>query len=245
MPLVNLLVTEAGGYLHNTIHESHTTCVMCRTPVAGWDRCWACNERRKTHGADLADRVGLLTYAIEGSQSAHTMHRYKDNPAQNAPLRVVQLLAATALMLHNDCLTSVAGAPLTSWAVVPSLRGRSGTHPLRNIVAPFINGTELQVTAGTATGSRTTDPSLFRVGPIKPRSHVLIIDDTWASGAHAQSLALTMRAAGATRISALILARWLRPGFAQNKQFISDRLTSRYDPRLCPWTAIGTCPTAT
>jgi predicted amidophosphoribosyltransferase len=42
--------------------------------------------------------------------------------------------------------------------------------------------------------------------------HLLIIDDTWTTGGHAQSLALSARAAGAGAVTIVVLARWLDPG---------------------------------
>jgi hypothetical protein len=80
-PLVKLLVTEAGGYLNNTILRSGITCSTCRTPVTGgWTRCYPCNEQLKQFGAGLADHSAFLTYAVEGTQSAFTMYRYKGTP---------------------------------------------------------------------------------------------------------------------------------------------------------------------
>ena len=70
---------------------------------------------------------------------------------------------------------------------------------------------------------------------LNPGSHVLIIDDTWASGAHAQSMALAARATGAARVSVLIVARWIKPTFAENKRFVTEHLTKLYNPRICPW----------
>lgn len=239
-PLVNLLVTEAGGYLNNSILQPGLTCRACRTPVTGgWPRCFPCNEQLKQFGDRLADHTAFLTYAIDGTQSAFTMYRYKDDPPSETPHRIVTLLTLTGLLLHTECLNALAGLPVTDWVAVPSLRGRRNTHPLRNILAPFTSGREVQAEPGINTGSRATDADLFRVPRLPPGSHVLIIDDTWASGAHAQSMALAARAAGADRISVLIVARWIKPTFAENKRFITENLTKLFNPRLCPWNSSG------
>lgn len=235
-PLVNLLVTEAGGYLNNTILEPGITCRTCRTPITGgWLRCYPCNEQLRQFSSRLADYTAFLTYAIEGTQSAFTMYRYKDQPPSETPHRIVTLLALTGLLLHTECLNRISGIPVTAWVVVPTLRGRASTHPLRNIVAPFAPGQEIPVTPTTTTGSRNTDAGLFRMPRLPSASHVLVIDDTWASGSHAQSLVLTARAAGAELVSVLIVARWIKPTFADNKRFIAEHLNRLYDPRDCPW----------
>jgi len=71
--------------------------------------------------------------------------------------------------------------------------------------------------------------------------HVLLLDDTWTSGASARSAALTLRRAGAQRVSVMVIGRWLVPRYGRNDQFIRDRLQHPFDPRVCPVTG-GDCP---
>lgn len=47
-------------------------------------------------------------------------------------------------------------------------------------------------------------------GQLHQGSHVMLIDDTWASGGHAQSGALALRKSGASKVSVLVVARWLK-----------------------------------
>lgn len=68
--------------------------------------------------------------------------------------------------------------------------------------------------------------------------HVLVIDDTWTSGGHAQRAASALRAAGASAVTILVLARWLDPTFGPTGTFIADRLNSDYDPARCPLTGV-------
>jgi predicted amidophosphoribosyltransferase len=68
-----------------------------------------------------------------------------------------------------------------------------------------------------------------------------VIDDTWTTGGHAQSAALALRVAGATRVSVLVVARWLKEDYGDNKQFIDDLRGRDYDPSICPWTG-AKCP---
>jgi len=70
---------------------------------------------------------------------------------------------------------------------------------------------------------------------------VLLIDDTWTSGGHAHSAALSLRNAGAARVSVLVVARWLKEDYGNNKQFLADLAARDFDPRICPWTG-GPCP---
>jgi hypothetical protein len=70
---------------------------------------------------------------------------------------------------------------------------------------------------------------------------VLLLDDTWTGGGHAQSAVLGLRAAGATRVSLLVVARWIKPDFGNNPSFLRELAERDYHPGICPWTG-GNCP---
>lgn len=89
---------------------------------------------------------------------------------------------------------------------------------------------------------RAINADHFSTGMVLPPGrHVMVIDDTWATGGHAQSAALALRKAGAARVSVLVVARWIKQDYGDNKQFIADLRTLDYDPGICPWTG-GECP---
>ena len=79
--------------------------------------------------------------------------------------------------------------------------------------------------------SRDLDPGHFRAAaPLPAGAHVLLVDDTWARGGHAQSAALALRAAGAARISVLVAARWINEDFGGNAAFLREISGRDYDP---------------
>ncbi|MCP3799117.1 hypothetical protein NLX83_07600 [Allokutzneria sp. A3M-2-11 16] len=63
--------------------------------------------------------------------------------------------------------------------------------------------------------------------------HILLLDDTWVSGAKIQSAAVTLRDAGASRVTALCVARWCRVDWDDHKALL-DSCTDPYDPFICP-----------
>jgi hypothetical protein len=67
-------------------------------------------------------------------------------------------------------------------------------------------------------------------------SHVLLMDDTWTSGGHAQSAVLALRKAYAAYISVLVVARWVKEDFGDNAKFLRSLSYRDYDPDICPWT---------
>ncbi len=68
---------------------------------------------------------------------------------------------------------------------------------------------------------------------------MLLIDDTWTTGGHAQSAVLALRRAGAAWVSVLVVGRWLKEDYGDNREFIAN--LGDYDPCLCPWTGAA-CP---
>lgn len=240
------LARRAGGYLRNVVREPGVTCAVCTAPVNGYQRCWACRQTQLVPG--LADLVVPLTYAIQGTQSSTVFRHYKDDPvlavrAQHA--RIINRLLYLGITLHEKCIEHVTGRPVTLRLAVPSLRGRAGVHPFLTTALRMraVNDTPLLVPAPGARPDRNVCADQFAIEPSRNLRghHILILDDTWTTGANAQSAALTVRRAGADVVSAVVVGRWLVPGYGVNADFIRARLSHDYDPHRCPVTG-GDCP---
>lgn len=237
------LVTHVGGYLRNVIREPGRTCQVCCTPVDGYQRCAPCNGHWKQHGVRLADLIVPLSYAINGQQSGLVLRQYKDNPREqvrrNHSVTVSRVLFY-GLVQHERCIESFVGTPVNVRLTVPSLSGRAGLHPLTSITDAMKATTpecRLVALPGSSPTRDVSEPR-FYVTPVDAvrGSHVLIIDDTWTSGSRTQSAALTLRSAGALRVTVLTISRWLEPSYGSTAQFIRSRLGSDYDPDQCPVT---------
>jgi hypothetical protein len=237
-----VLVAVGGGYLRNPVRVHYVTCVDCTTPVyGGYERCYVCTGYRSRAG--LADATAFLTYAVAGQESGYLMRGYKARPPVDEHRLVVGLLLRLALGRHLACVGALAGQPVTSWTAVPSLPARAGEHPLRGLIARYAPGGEVPLLAATRVQQpRTINPDHFACAlPVPSGSHALVIDDTWATGGHAQSAALALRKAGAAWVSVLVVARWLNEDYKDNKQFIAGLRARDYTLDICPWTG-GGCP---
>lgn len=242
--LSNLLVTRAGGYLRNPIREAGVTCSVCTTPVDGYPRCLPCNEDLRVHGGQLADIVAPLTYAVGGDQAAYMMRGYKGRPPVPEHRLVVSILTWIGIARHVDCVGRLVGQPVTHWATVPSLPPKPGEHPFHRIIAtnPPVPMEIALAGRPDVDSPRTAAPGHFVASSDLPGgSHVLVLDDTWTKGGHAQSAVLALRLVGAEKVSVLIVARWVNREYGKNGDFIRGRLTADYDPAICPWTG-GACP---
>jgi hypothetical protein len=236
-----MLTAIGGGYLRNPVRARRITCTDCATPVDGYDQCFPCKSHRGRAG--LADATAFLTYAVASQKSGLVMRGYKAHPPVAEHRQVVGLLLFVALKGHTQCIETLAGSPMTHWAVVPSLPAKPWAHPLRGLVAGRVKGSEVPLVAAPSVSQpRAVNPDHFTCNVRMPReSHVLLIDDTWTTGGHAQSAVLALRKAGAGRVSALVVARWLKEDYGGNKRFIAELAARDYDPSICPWTS-GRCP---
>ncbi len=230
-----------GGFLRNPLSLPLQTCGVCSTPTDGFALWYQCNEQRSA--GRLADQVGVITYAMAGSQSGFVMRGYKAQPPVEEHRLLVSVLAFVGVGLHTECAARLLGHPVTHWSTVPSLPARAGEHPLRTLVAPAAYGTEVQLRAASeVSASRSVNGLHFEADRLPAGSHVLLVDDTWTGGGHAQSANLALRTAGAEHVSVLVIGRWLNPQYGVNEKFIREHLGGDFDPSACPWTR-GDCPT--
>jgi predicted phosphoribosyltransferase len=106
--------------------------------------------------------------------------------------------------------------------IVPSgNRFRDERHPLRWIVGELVGPTRdrherLLQRSEADVRPRAFSPEKFAVTrPIDGRS-VLLIDDTWTTGASAQSAAAALKAAGAGRTAVVVIGRHLNREWHEN-----------------------------
>ena len=192
-------------------------CVVCRGPVGRRSpRCFQCDLHRECGDGLLADVVVPVAFAVKGGSHALQLWQYKSARAapEAAERAVFQLRALLLVFLreHGGCVWVGGGVPPpTHLAVVPTARGRPGEHPLRAMLAPYLGSpwAQLRAQAG-GQGSRDLDPDRFAAAPV-PGAAVLLIDDTWTTGASVQSAAMALRRAGARSVAAVVLGRHVAP----------------------------------
>jgi hypothetical protein len=147
---------------------------------------------------------------------------------------------------HLGCADSLVGIPCDRWAAVPSLKNIGSAHPFRIIVSKLLKPqfVEISVTASElARGAadverRHLNPGYYNIlTPIPKGKHIMVIDDTWVSGGHAQSVAMALKRAGAAKVSILAIGRWLRMNDRRTKGVYNRLIRNRpYNADICPWT---------
>jgi hypothetical protein len=210
-------------------------CPACRGPArAASHLCYQCGLHREYLGGSLPDVVAPVAYAAKGGQHATNLWLYKSGrPGAAAAGHALTALLLVFLRDHGACVWRRAGMTTpTHVAVVPSRRGRSGPHPLQAMTAPFLTlpWARLRPALGDSPGSGNPDPWLFESQRIAGAS-VLLLDDTWTSGASAVSAAAALRIAGARRVAVVVLGRHLDAAAAASGRFSPALMP--FQPRLC------------
>jgi hypothetical protein len=153
------------------------------------------------------------------------LRRYKDAGAVAARAHFTAVLRARLerfLTDHGSCLRAATGG-WDALAVVPTTSrgaGRGIAHPLVAVVRASSLGEAPTLAMGpgevTAAHLRPS-PAAFAVpavGPGEPARRVLVVDDTWVTGARARSAAAALAGAGHVVAGVLVLGLAVDPAAA-------------------------------
>jgi len=188
-------------------------CLVCHGPPGqGSPLCFQCDLHRQCAGGSLADVVVPVAFAVKGSPHARQLWQYKSGrlpaAARAVPATMLRALLLVFLRDHGPCVWRAGGirAP-NQLAMVPTARGRPGIHPLRALIGPYLTAPWAELAARPGgEQARDLDPDRF-AAKVLPDARVLLIDDTWTTGASAQSAAMALRRAGARSVATVVLGR--------------------------------------
>ncbi|MFE9245729.1 hypothetical protein [Nocardiopsis sp. NPDC006938] len=241
-------VTEQSNYLTPVLVGSAGVCPVCFGAMpASSEQCGNCVDAlNRTKGkGQVADVVTPLTYRLgytSDNQAAHDLRAYKSpRPSSEAQLRLTCLFWYFCGR-HLTCVKKRLGiSGFTHVAFVPSTRRPGSVHPLQSMLSPMIPlpRAELVLNAGIDPNRRSVHTEWFTAKPVTPVDErptaVLLIDDTWVSGARAQSAAHCLKNAGAERVATLVLARQVNPDYEPAKPLLAELKGASYDPDSCVW----------
>ncbi len=202
-------------------------CAVCRGPAGpGYARCYQCGRHERLGPALLADAVVPISYAVKGTAFAADLWRYKAGPDPAAARASLLALLLAFLHDHSACVWRQAGMAAPGLlAVVPTGGGRPGPHPLLDLVAPYLRLRPAPLVIRPGQQGRDLDETRFYTERGQLNADILLLDDSWVSGASAQSAAAALKRAGARRVAVIVLGRHLDP---------ADRLGAPLAARLVP-----------
>jgi hypothetical protein len=237
MPSVAELSALYGNFMLSPRHGPDV-CEICFNLTDGYKRCYAC-----THGELWLDGVLPISYSVGLEQLHHVLRTYKRRGGEAARRHRVELAAVLWRFLagHERCLAQAVGQSDAFDVVttVPSgARARDEEHPLHWIVGSLVGPTRgrfrrLLSRTASEVDAREFSPHKFVTDQtdLSDRS-VLLIDDTWTTGASAQSAAATLKNAGAARVGAIVIGRHVNRDWSKNDQRLR-RLDAPYDWSTC------------
>jgi predicted amidophosphoribosyltransferase len=195
-------------------------CDVCHgAPNPGFSRCYSCSQKvgQVTHPIELVVPISL--YESTG-QLHHVLRSYKDGWTDeiraNLRPRVTALLWRF-LSGHDAHIVQAAGAEWDLITSVPSRGPRVGQHPLELAIglapplAQQYQGT-LERGDGPLGHNRASDTGYVATADVDG-ANVLLVDDTFTTGARIQSAASALTLAGANVVAAVPIGRVINPAF--------------------------------
>lgn len=220
MATVAQLSDPYGNHLLPVRPAGPGVCAVCGTSVRELHaRCWQCSQHSKLPAR--ADAVGAVALVVKRTQLAFELAAYKSSANPQARQLLQMGLAAVTwrwLIGHERCLAEAAGAGAGFDVVttVPSSRGRAA-HPLRDMISRQVVPTAarhedlLEPAEPTGPEQREARAGMYRAAGTFAGRSVLLVDDTWTTGAHAQSAACALKLAGAGPVGVLAIGRHFQP----------------------------------
>ena len=211
-------------------------CAVCRGPARPrFARCYQCAQHDLLGLGLLADVVVPISYAVKGTAFATGLWRYKSwrspDPAARACLLALLL---SFLHDHGRCVWRHAGMPAPGrLAVVPTGCGRPGPHPLLEMAGPYLRLPVTGLVIRPGEQGRDPNPDRFTSERARLGASVLLLDDSWVSGASAQSAAAALKRAGARHVAVVALGRHLDRADERSASLAARLAPRGYDPDSC------------
>lgn len=235
------LSARYANFLVHPLMPGQAVCHTCRGPAnAGYPTCRPCQQAATILGTGIADTVTPISLALKGEQYANELWRYKN--AQGPQREHFRMgLAAVLwrfLATHEACISSSCGVPgFGTVTTVPSTSGRM-EHPLRDMAADLVGPSRaryrdlLTPTPDAAALGRTASPARYTSIGLWG-DDVLLIDDTWATGNHAQSASAALKAAGARSVAIVVLGRHLNVSYGDTASHVEQARLRRFSWDIC------------
>jgi len=233
---VGELTSTAPSYMLSPRHGPGV-CRECFNFTRGYDRCYACAA-----GEQRLDLVVPISYSVAHEELHRALANYKRTTGVVADRATLELTAVLWRFLsgHEQCVAAAVGVPAFDLVTtVPSSdRARDEHHQLRRIVGELAAPTRdrhvrlLRRTLVPA-APRSFQPDRFHASRRLEGASVLLIDDTWTTGASSQSAAAALKASGAGVVAAVVIGRHLNREWHENDRRLRG-ITQPFDWSTCP-----------
>lgn len=223
MPTVRELSDPYANFMLNPPAPSTAdTCSVCLPFTDGFGTCYRCG-----HNHQYLDAVLLISYSTHLGQLHTALYQYKRGETSVSRRFQVELSAVLWRFAgrHEACLARHVG--VTTFDVVTTVPSSSAErdrhHPLPQMVASVIEPTRaryerLLSRSASPVAERAVDPQKYEASRELGDQRILLIDDTWTTGANAQSAAAALKGAGASAVGLLVVGRHIHDDFSDNER---------------------------
>jgi predicted amidophosphoribosyltransferase len=192
-------------------------CDVCHgIPNPGYQRCWSCEQSINSVSRPLTVVVPISWYRTS-EQFWSALRGYKDSPDAVAREKYRLRVAATLhrfMRDHGDHIEAAAGRPWEVVTSVPSKGSREGLHPFEGVIKlgrilKRSYRSLLEINDASLVSRVYGNDHAFKLSDRVDVDgmRVLLLDDTFTSGATFQSAASTLALAGATVVAGVVVGR--------------------------------------
>jgi pyrimidine operon attenuation protein/uracil phosphoribosyltransferase len=237
-PKISIFVPVAPATAEGVCEICHNATVIGRNGTY-YSKCWNC--RSLPHGS-VRTIVPISLVHTSESQLYASLRDYKsESPyiADSVRAEHQLLLAATVqrfLRIHREHIEQAAGVSWDTIQIVPSTRPGRRKHPLAEVIRMTIFRDELaELLTHTDEPIGHNEPNSAAFAPVG-RVHgrnVLIVDDTFTTGARVQSVAGALTSAGATVAAAVPIGRVIGTDRSEKEAFWRAQRAIAFDFDCC------------
>ena len=197
---------------------------------------------RCAHFGGWVDAVAPISYTVAGGQLHHALANYKRYTGPVARLFTIGLAAVLwrHLERHERCVARAAG--VDGFDVVTTVPSsdctRQESQPLGQLVGELVGPVRpryerlLRRTGVAVTPHQFTIHKYEAIRGVGDRT-VLLVDDTWTTGANAQGAAAALKRAGAGTVAVVVIGRYVNRDHGQNDRQL--RGLPAFDWDVCAW----------
>jgi|SRR5581483_2706160 len=216
MPSVRELSTPYENFMLGPL-PGPGVCELCFNLTDGYDRCYACSKNQL-----WLDAFVPISYSVGYEQLHHVLRNYKRLDGEIGRRLCLDVAAVLWRFLdrHETCVAhKLRTQALDLVTTVPS--NGPGMDRLRWIVSTLVRPTaarhlSLLKRRSDSISAHQFDPVKFEATASLHGTSILLIDDTWTTGASAQSAAAALKRAGAKGVAAVTVGRHLNRGWHEN-----------------------------
>lgn len=237
------------GTYRNAAPRGPGLCDVCSAPTSKpeYRLCYTC-EGQASSGVKLASGgVIPLSWARMDAQSYLDLRQYKESTAATEQIDRLRILLWLAFTKHADCIIPDRTTRPFALTHVPSTSGlRTDSHPLEVQIMSLLAPDRPRATpayigpvGGQRNDRRVLRPDHWAIDAqaLNGAERVLIIDDTWVTGSHAQSVAAAFEAAG-INARIVVLGRALDPRRTDHGNYLTAHPAAPFASDICPVTGM-------